>query len=60
MMAVFFFTAHEHGFKFHAQPHTGAYSCLFIAACSNCPEARFDKVLVPYHKVLVPYDQVPL
>ena len=26
MMAVFF-TAHEKGFKFHAQPQTGAYSC---------------------------------
>ena len=28
MMAVFFFTTHEKGFKFHAQPKTGAYSCL--------------------------------
>ena len=28
MMAVFLFIAHEKGFKFHAQPQTGAYSCL--------------------------------
>ena len=28
MKAVFFFTAHEKGFKFHAQPQTGAYSCF--------------------------------
>ena len=27
MMAVFFFIAHKKGFKFHAQPQTGAYSC---------------------------------
>ena len=27
MMAVFFFIAHEKGFKFHAEPQTGAYSC---------------------------------
>ena len=27
MMAVFFFTSHEKGFTFHAQPQTGAYSC---------------------------------
>ena len=26
-MAVFFFIAHEKGFKFHAQPQSGAYSC---------------------------------
>ena len=26
MMAVFFFIALEKGFKFHAQPQTGAYS----------------------------------
>ena len=28
MIAVFFFTAHEKGFKVHAQPQTGAYFCL--------------------------------
>ena len=28
MMAVFFFIAHEKGFKFHAQPQTGAYSSM--------------------------------
>ena len=28
MMAVFFFNAREKGFKFHAQPQNGAYSCL--------------------------------
>ena len=28
MMAVVFFIAHVKGFKFHAQPQTGAYSCL--------------------------------
>ena len=28
MMAVFYFIAHEKGFKFHAQPKTGAYFCL--------------------------------
>ena len=28
MMAVFFFIAHERGLTFHAQPQTGAYSCL--------------------------------
>ena len=27
MIAVFLFIAHEKGFKFHAQPQTGAYSC---------------------------------
>ena len=27
LMAVFFVIAHEKGFKFHAQPQTGAYSC---------------------------------
>ena len=30
MMAVVFFTAHEKGFKFYAQPQTGAYSCFFL------------------------------
>ena len=25
---VFFFNAHEKGFKFHVQPQTSAYSCL--------------------------------
>ena len=30
MMAVFYFTAHEKGFKFYAQPQTGAYSCSFL------------------------------
>ena len=32
MMAVFYFLfiAHEKGFKFHAQPQTGAYSCLIL------------------------------
>ena len=33
MMAVFFFIAHEKGFKFHAQPQIGAYniySCFFL------------------------------
>ena len=32
MMAVFFFITHEKGFKFHAEPQTGAYSCysLFV------------------------------
>ena len=30
MMAVFFFIAHEKGFKFHVQPQTGAYSCLLL------------------------------
>ena len=29
-MAVFFFTAHEKGFKFHAQPQAGAYSCCIL------------------------------
>ena len=29
MMAVFFFIAHENGFKSHAQPQTGAYSCYY-------------------------------
>ena len=33
MMAVFFFTAHEKGFKFHAQPQTGAYSCYSLMIC---------------------------
>ena len=27
MMAVFFLTARKKGFKFHAQPKTGAHSC---------------------------------
>ena len=35
MMAVFFFTAHEKGFKFHAQPQTGAYSCCPKGANKN-------------------------
>ena len=30
MMAVFFFISRENGFKFHAQPQTGACSCLFF------------------------------
>ena len=34
MMAVFFFIAHEKGFKFHAQPQTGAYSCEHVNAFS--------------------------
>ena len=33
MMAVFFFTAHKKGFKFHAQPQTGAYSCYLSRVC---------------------------
>ena len=36
MMAVFFFTAHKKGFKFHAQPQTGAYSCWLL-----CRKIRF-------------------
>ena len=31
-MGVFFLTAHEKGFKFHAQPQTGTYSCV----CREC------------------------
>ena len=34
MMAVFFFIAHEKGFKFHAKPQTGANSCLSL--CVEC------------------------
>ena len=30
MMAVFFFIAHEKGFKFYAQPQTGSYSCFHL------------------------------
>ena len=30
MVFVFFFIAHEKGFKFYAQPQTGAYSCYNI------------------------------
>ena len=30
IMAVFFFTAHEKGFKFHAQPQTNAYFLLVV------------------------------
>ena len=39
-MAVFFFTAHEKGFKFHAQPQNGAYSCLFKAFLDNILSAQ--------------------
>ena len=35
MMAAFFFIAHENGFKFHAQPQTGAYSCSIYARCDG-------------------------
>ena len=35
MMAVFFFIAHEKGFKFHAQPQTGAYSCFHLKASAE-------------------------
>ena len=34
MMVVFFLIAHEKGFKFHAQPQTGAYSCEHVNAFS--------------------------
>ena len=30
MMASFSLIAHEKGFKFHAQPETGACSCLVL------------------------------
>ena len=30
MMAVFFFTAHKKGFKFHAPPQNGTYSCCIM------------------------------
>ena len=30
IMAVFFFIPHKKGFKFHAQPQTGAYSCYIV------------------------------
>ena len=41
MMAVFFFIAHEKGFKFHAQPRTGAYSCfLYILQWSLYKELQ--------------------
>ena len=33
MMAVFLFIAHEKGFKFHAQPQNGAYSCYISKEC---------------------------
>ena len=32
MMAVFLFIAHEKGFKFHAPPQTGTYSCSILKA----------------------------
>ena len=35
MMAVFFFTAQGKGFKFHAQPQTGASSCFESAPTSQ-------------------------
>ena len=34
-MAMFFFIAHEKGFKFHAQPQTGAYSCFHLKASAK-------------------------
>ena len=37
MMALFFFIAHENGFKFHAQPQTDAYSCYFISRRCTVP-----------------------
>ena len=30
MTAVLFFTSHEKGLRFHAQPQTGAYSCFHL------------------------------
>ena len=35
MMAMFFFIAHEKGFKFHARPQTGAYSCFHLKASAK-------------------------
>ena len=35
MMAAFFLIAHEKGFKFHAQPQTGAYSCFHLKALAK-------------------------
>ena len=37
MMALFFFIAHENGFKFHARPQTDAYSCYFISRRCTVP-----------------------
>ena len=34
MVAVFFFTAHEKGFKFHVQSQTGAYSFLGLSSAN--------------------------
>ena len=34
MMAMFFFITHKKGFKYHAQPETGAYSCSVLKPCS--------------------------
>ena len=35
IMDVFFFIAHEKGFKFHAHPQTGTYSCFYRICCST-------------------------
>ena len=42
-MAVFFFTAHEKGFKFHAQPQIDACSC---SVCSNLIDFVFIFIII--------------
>ena len=41
MMAMFFFIAHEKGFQFHAQPQTGAYSCLVCSSRAGMGQILF-------------------
>ena len=41
ILAMFFFIAYEKGFKFHTQPQTGAYSCLY-----SC-DRSYPKLLNP-------------
>ena len=43
MMAVFFFIVHEKGFKFHAQPQSGAYSCYFFQSQNSLPAFFFKR-----------------
>ena len=46
MMAVFFFITHEKGFKFHAQPQTGAYSCYIYIDIVPTPMIEIYEISV--------------
>ena len=56
IMVVFFFIAHKKGFKFYAQPQTGAYSCFDHSPLNKVIKIiNFYLLLLSYFHTISPY-----